>query len=70
MSFILLFFIFELRQKCDMILPVTVTKCDGDMTFVIVIQSYNIEKSIEVSRTDNIIEYSNNILILWKAHVL
>ena len=37
---------------------------------VTVIQSYNTEKIIEDSKIDDVIYYSNNILVLWKAHIL
>ena len=49
-----------------------VTKHDRGMTPITltVIQSYDIEKDIKSIKIDNIIQYSNNILALWKAHVL
>jgi len=49
-----------------------VTKHDRGMTPITltVIQSYDIEKDIKSIKIDNIIQYSNNILALWKAHVV
>jgi len=35
-----------------------------------VTQSCDTEKDVEGSGTDDVIQYGNNILILWKAHVL
>ena len=37
---------------------------------ITITQLYNIEKIIEDSKINNIIQYSNNILILWQVHVL
>ena len=35
---------------------------------VTVTRSYNAEKVVEDSRTDNIIQYSKSILVLWITH--
>ena len=37
---------------------------------VTVTQSHNTEKVVEDFGIDNIIEYSNNMLALWKVHKL
>ena len=43
---------------------IQVTKYEGGMTFVTVTHSYNTGKNIEDSEIDDIIQYSNNILVL------
>jgi len=67
-----------LRQKCDVIVT-QVTKYNESMKHVTcvvtyvtvtVTQSYNIKKVIESSGTNDIIQYSNNMLALWQAYVL
>ena len=67
--FSFLFLYLELRQKCDIILHMIVTQvvksdtCVTHVTYVTVMvtQSYNIEKVIEDSRTNNIIQHSKHI---------
>ena len=51
----------ELKVRVSIILQVTITT---------VIQAYNTKKIIEDSETNNIIQHNNNILVLWKAHIL
>jgi len=40
------------------------------VTVTTIIQACDIEKIIEGSRIDDVIQHGNNILALWKAHVL
>jgi len=56
-----------------------VTKCDLIVTPVIwwshmsqsqVIQSCNKKKNIEGFRISDVIQYGNNVLALWKVHIL
>ena len=46
--------------------------CHRVVTYVMVTvtQSGDTEKVIEGPGTDNIIQYSNNMLTLWQAHIL
>jgi len=73
LSFIFSFFILDLGGSSGVTSHVTVTqvtKYDRDMTPITVTLSCDTKKIIESSKIDNIIQYGNNMLTLWKAHVL
>jgi len=42
----------------------------SQVTVMTVTQSCDIEKIIEGSGTNNVIQYGNNMLVLWKTYVL
>jgi len=42
----------------------------SQVTVMTITQSCDIEKIIEGSGTNNVIQHSNNMLVLWKVYVL